>query len=62
MQWVALRPLFEVCARETGYGGEERRRKAWWGQEAIEKQLRATLADSRETKKSIRIGGEMGTQ
>ena len=20
-QWVALRPLFEVCERETGYGG-----------------------------------------
>ena len=21
-QWVALWPIFEVCARETGYGGE----------------------------------------
>ena len=31
-QWVALRPLFEVCARETGYeggryGGAKRRQK-----------------------------------
>ena len=28
-QWVALRPLFEVCAMETGYEGWGRRRKAW---------------------------------
>ena len=36
-QWVALRPLFEVCARETGYEGGGRRRKVWWRQEATEK-------------------------
>ena len=59
-QWVALRPLFEVCARDTGYKGGGRRRKAWWRQEATEKQLRSTLADSRESKRRRRIGGEMG--
>ena len=31
-QWVALRPLFEVCARDTGYDGGGRRRKVWWRQ------------------------------
>ena len=45
-QWGALRPLFEVCERETGCEGRGRRRKAWWIQEATEKQLRSTLADS----------------
>ena len=59
-QWVALHPLFEVCARETGYEGGGRRRKAWWRQEAKEKQLCDTLADSREAKRRRRIGGEMG--
>ena len=33
-QWVALRLLFEVCARETGYEGGGRRMKVWWCQEA----------------------------
>ena len=31
-QWVALRPLFEVCARETWYAGGGSRREAWWRQ------------------------------
>ena len=41
-------------------GGQ--RRKVWWRQEATEKQLRATLEDSREAKRRRRIGGEMGMQ
>ena len=57
--WVALRPLFDICARETGYEGGGRRRKAWWRQEATEKHLRATLEDSREAKSRRRSGGEM---
>ena len=61
-QWVAMRPLFEVCARETGYGGGGSRREAWWRQEAIEKQLQDNLADSQEAKGRRRIGGEMGIQ
>ena len=44
-QWVDLCPLFEVCARETGYEGGRRSRKAWWRQEATEKKLRVTLED-----------------
>ena len=56
-QWVALRPLFEVCAREKGYKGGGRRRKAWWRQKETEKQLQSTLADSREAKRGGRSGG-----
>ena len=59
-QWVSLRPLFEVCTRETGYEGGGRRRKVWWRQEATEKQLQATLEDSWEAKRRRRSGGEMG--
>ena len=44
-QWVALRPLFEVHARETGYKGGGCRKEAWWRQEATEKQLWSTLED-----------------
>ena len=43
-QWVALRPLLEVCAREKGYEGGGCRRASWWRQEAKEKQLWSTLA------------------
>ena len=61
-QWVALRPLFEVCARETGYEGGGWMRKVWWRQEATEKQLQATLEDSREAKRRRRSGGKMVMQ
>ena len=33
-QWVALRPLFGVYTRDTGYEVGKRRRKVWWRQEA----------------------------
>ena len=36
-QWVALRPLFGVFAREKGYEEGGSRREAWWRQEATEK-------------------------
>ena len=36
VQWVVLRPLFEVCARYKGYEVGGRRRKVWWRQEATE--------------------------
>ena len=62
VKWVALHPLFDVCEREKGYEERGLRREAWWRQEAEEKQLRATLADSREAKGRRSIGGEMGTQ
>ena len=60
-QWVALRPLFEVCERETGFKGGGRRREAWWRQEETEKKLRATLEDLQKAKGRIWIVGEMGT-
>ena len=60
-QWVALRPLFEVCARETLYKGGGHKRDAWWRQEAPEKQIRATLADLRKDKRR-RHGRENVTQ
>ena len=56
-RWVVLRPLFEVCTRETGYEGVGRRREAWWRQNATEKKLWATLASSQEAKRR-RSGGE----
>ena len=59
-QWVALRPLFYVCAREAGNERVFQRRKVWGRQEATEKQLQATLADSQEAKRRRRIGGDMG--
>ena len=59
-QWVALRPLFEVCKRYTRYEGGGRRRKVCWHQEATEKQLWATLEGPREAKRRRRSSGEMG--
>ena len=59
--WVALRPLFEVCERETWCEGGGCRREAWWFQESLEKQLWATLADLWEDKRR-RSGGENVTQ
>ena len=50
--WVALRPLFEVCARKIWYEGGGHKRNSWWLQEASEKQLWATLAHLREAKRS----------
>ena len=40
---MALRPMFEVCARETGYERVGRRREVCCFQEAPDTQLRATL-------------------
>ena len=33
-EWSALRPLFEVCANETGYEGEGNFHELWWRQVA----------------------------
>ena len=65
VEWVALRPIFEVYAKETGYEGGGRLREPWWRQAAAEKQLRATLEDilvaameRRRQEPSRRGGGE----
>ena len=44
-KWVALRPIIEVCAGNTGYEGGGLRREEWWNQGAAYKQLRATLEE-----------------
>ena len=41
--WVDLCPIFEVCAKETGYKGWGRLKDPWWRQEAEEKQLKYML-------------------
>ena len=45
-QWVALRLIFKVCAREqeVEVGGE--RRRPWWRQEALEEVIRAPLVEA----------------
>ena len=35
-EWVALWPIFEVCAKEKVYEGGEKLRKLWWRQEDVE--------------------------
>ena len=42
---VALRPILEVCDRETGYEGGGTIREPWWSQTAARKQLSATFKD-----------------
>ena len=44
-EWVDLRPIFEVCAKETGYEGGGRLWEPWRIQAAAEQQLKATLKD-----------------
>ena len=34
-EWVATRPIFDVCAQETGYEGGGRLLVPWWGQKAV---------------------------
>ena len=41
--WVSLQPIFDVCARETGYEGGERLKVPWWRRKAVEEQLRVTV-------------------
>ena len=46
-QWVALRPLLEVCSRETVYeGGGGRKQRLWWRQRNTEENLCDTLEDA----------------
>ena len=42
-EWVLLRPILEVCNKETGYEGGGRRWDPWWRQTAATKQLISTL-------------------
>ena len=42
-EWVDLRQIFEVCAKDTGYEGGGGYCEPWWRQAAAEKQLEAML-------------------
>ena len=42
---MELRPILDICDRETGYEEGGRRREPWWRQTADRKQLSATLED-----------------
>ena len=42
---MALRPILEICDRDTGYKGGERRRDLWWRKTEARKQISATLED-----------------
>ena len=42
-EWVELRPIFEVFAKETEYKGGWRVREQWWHQTAAERQMKTTL-------------------
>ena len=44
-EWVALRPIFDVCARETGYEEGWRLRVTWWRQAEAEKKLKVTVEE-----------------
>ena len=42
-EWVATRPIFDVCARDIGYEGGGEIWVLWWRQKAAEDQLRVTV-------------------
>ena len=44
-EWVATRPIFDVCERYTGYGGGGRLWLPWCRQRAAEDQLRVMVED-----------------
>ena len=42
-EWVFTRPIFDVCAQETGYEGGGILQVPWCSQKAAEDQLRVTV-------------------
>ena len=65
-EWVALRPIFDVCARETDYEVGGRLRVPWWRQATAHKQLKVTVegifaaARVQRRKEYGRYGGNEG--
>ena len=47
-EWVATRPIFDVCAQETGYEGGGRLRVPWLRHKAAKYQMRVTVEDISE--------------
>ena len=44
-EWVTLKPIYEVCYREIGYGGGGRHRETWWKKITDQKQLVGKLEE-----------------
>ena len=44
-EWVALRPMLEVCDRDTGCEGGGRSRELWWRKTVARKQMSAMLKE-----------------
>ena len=42
-EWVATRPIFDVCALETGFKVGGRLQVPWWKYKVVEDQLRVTV-------------------
>ena len=65
-EWVTLRPIFDVCARETGYEGGRRLQLPWRRQDIAENQLNITVeaifsaARVQRIQESGRHGGSKG--
>ena len=59
-QWVDLRPIFEVCAGETGYKGGGRRREALWRQGAADEKMWETLEEISQEARIRDAGTETG--
>ena len=43
VEWVSIRPIFDLCVRDTGYEGGGRLWVPWWRQKAAWDQLRVTV-------------------
>ena len=56
-QWVALRPLVEVCVRETGYEGGGRRSKVCCG---TKRRRKNNFRPPRKTHGELKGGGAVG--
>ena len=44
-EWVALRPIFDVCEREMGYEGGGKLQVQWWRQAAADNHLKVTVEE-----------------
>ena len=44
-EWVDLRPIFDLCSRETGYEGGGKLQVPWRRQAAAEKQLKVAVEE-----------------
>ena len=44
-EWVSQRPIFDVCARDTGYEGGGKIQVKWWIQATTENQVKVTVED-----------------